>query len=74
MKRLAIAVTAALVLAAVASADTQKKDVDIKASDDSTTDGARRDALTSPGGGRRVFTRLHHRPHPTDPPRAPRPR
>ena len=39
MKRLAIAVTAALVLAAIASADTQKKDVDIKASDGITLKG-----------------------------------
>jgi dienelactone hydrolase len=39
MKRRAIAVIAALVLAAVASADTQKKDVDIKASDGVTLKG-----------------------------------
>ena len=39
MKRLAIALTAGLTLAAVASADTQKKDVDIKASDGVTLKG-----------------------------------
>ena len=39
MKRLAIALTAALTLAAVASANTQKKDVDIKASDGVTLKG-----------------------------------
>jgi dienelactone hydrolase len=39
MKRLAIALSAALTLAAVASADTQKKDVDIKASDGVTLKG-----------------------------------
>jgi hypothetical protein len=39
MKRLAIALAAALALAAVASADTQKKDVNIKASDGVTLRG-----------------------------------